>query len=123
MTPNGKAHNSDAFLRTFSKIQTTKCFSELYLVLGQIIASLNSETHFPLKGSECVALILFQKVEERRSYHISTFQVRTHMLIFSKDHIERRGGARIFSLPNPHYYTIRETCRITRSSGTQVIMM
>lgn len=58
MTPNGKAQHSDAFPGLYSKIPTTKYFSELYPVLRQITASLNSRTCFSLEV-ECAALILF----------------------------------------------------------------
>lgn len=50
------------FLGFFSQIQTTQYFSELYLLSGQITASLNAVTHFSLKSSECVPLFLFQSV-------------------------------------------------------------
>lgn len=97
----GKLITVNAFLGIFTKIQTTQ-FSELYAILGQITASLNSIALFSLDSSECVALILFQNVGRR--------EMRTHMLFPpSKDHIMRGEGPGFLSLPHPLYYTIKDT--------------
>lgn len=95
MTPNGEAHNSDAVLGAFfSRIQsTTKYFSELYLVLGQVTASLNSV--FSLKS--CVRRpCCVSERGKRGAHHTPALQMRIHLLFFPRTTFGGWGGAGIF---------------------------
>lgn len=110
----------------YSKIQTTKYFSELYLVLQQILPFWIPE-HIFLCKAECVALIFSEFEKGERLPHTQltnekTYALKKCLLIPPRTVFSRRGGGREFSLcPSPAlYYTIKENQQEDGALSTQM---